>query len=274
MSLDPPHVSAPARALPTIGGLALVLAVFLFGSRFLAPVVITAAGDPQDRVGRFAATIMGSHVAHWLAVALAIAVVLLLERRGLDTLGMRRPSRADFGWLVVLGVALLTPVGLPLVGGVIGVLLVRALASRDADRARSPWVRYGVPVAGVVAVGALGLWLTSIPTPPSPVADLVRALPLSDKLLLVVTAGVTEEIVYRGYLVERLQLLTGRLWVGLVTSGVAFTLAHVDDKGLLGALTGSLLGALVFVTLYAATRNVWACAILHTLADSRLLLAG
>ncbi len=93
------------------------------------------------------------------------------------------------------------------------------------------------------------------------------SVPFSVKAGLVVTAGVCEEIMYRGFAIEELAGLTGSLWVGGVISWLAFTLAHIDRYGL---TTGLLIPAIVggFLTLlYVWRRNLPVCMLLHAIMD-------
>ncbi|WP_407067189.1 CPBP family intramembrane glutamic endopeptidase [Haloarcula regularis] len=46
------------------------------------------------------------------------------------------------------------------------------------------------------------------------------------QLVIVVTAVVTEEILWRGYPIERLTEVTGNVWIGAVVSGTVFLAVH------------------------------------------------
>lgn len=50
-------------------------------------------------------------------------------------------------------------------------------------------------------------------------------------IVTAVTAGFTEEVMFRGYLLERVGELTGALWIGAVISAVVFTLVHIPLWG-------------------------------------------
>ena len=81
-----------------------------------------------------------------------------------------------------------------------------------------------------------------------------------------VTAGVTEEILFRGYLVERLAALTGRLGIGVALSWILFTALHGPFWGLGGAIQIGLISAAIYF-IYWRTRRVLPCILLHTAND-------
>lgn len=83
-------------------------------------------------------------------------------------------------------------------------------------------------------------------------------------LALAVTGPVVEEVLYRGYLIERVLLLNGRMWVAGGVSWLAFTGAHLGFFGLGATLnTAVLSGALVW--LYVRERSIWPVVVLHGL---------
>lgn len=85
-------------------------------------------------------------------------------------------------------------------------------------------------------------------------------------IVTAVTAGFTEEVMFRGYLLERVGELTGALWIGAVISAVVFTLVHIPLWGVGGALQIGV-WTIVVTVLYVKTRNLWACIVMHVLND-------
>lgn len=85
-------------------------------------------------------------------------------------------------------------------------------------------------------------------------------------VLIALTAGVTEEVLFRGYPIERLSELTGELWIGAAVTYVVFTAAHIPLWGVGGALQ---IGAwtLIVTVLYVRTRNLIACMVMHIAND-------
>lgn len=79
---------------------------------------------------------------------------------------------------------------------------------------------------------------------------------------LLVTGTILEEVLYRGYLMERLILLTGRAWVAAVVSWLAFTFVHLRFFGLGPTLDVGVLSA-ALVLLYWRERSIWPCVVVH-----------
>ncbi|MYM80488.1 CPBP family intramembrane metalloprotease [Duganella sp. FT50W] len=87
---------------------------------------------------------------------------------------------------------------------------------------------------------------------------------------VVVTAGITEEIMFRGYPIERLHELTGNLWIAALIPLTVFTLAHLGGWSW-GHLVGVLFGGSLLTGLYLWQRDLIACMIAHVLIDSLII---
>lgn len=83
--------------------------------------------------------------------------------------------------------------------------------------------------------------------------------------LLVIVVAVTEEIIFRGYLITRFRNLTNRPGVGLVLAAVVFALGH-GYEGSSGMITVGVMG-LVFGLLYLWRGTLVAAMTLHFLQD-------
>lgn len=144
-------------------------------------------------------------------------------------------------------------------------------------------------VAGLVA-GAIGARRRAVVAPDSPLRAVAepRSLPAApvnayvepmlptgrvDRrawIVLSVTSGVTEEIMYRGLLLLVLSMLLPDASIA-VTGGiavVAFALAHVY-QGWTGVLSTALL-AFLFIGLYVSTGSILIGMLLHIAIDARL----
>lgn len=100
----------------------------------------------------------------------------------------------------------------------------------------------------------------------------VSSLPYWLNILIVVRAAVSEEILFRGYPMERLEELTGsRAVAGVVTCAV-FTLDHISFWGWHHILIAGTAGA-VLTILYLRRRNLWVNMIAHFLVDATAFLA-
>jgi len=84
-------------------------------------------------------------------------------------------------------------------------------------------------------------------------------------LLAVVRAGISEEVLYRGYALERLQSLTGSKWIAAATTLVLFAAFHYR-QGLAGIFLALILGA-VLTGFYLWKRNLTANMFGHFLVD-------
>jgi CAAX protease family protein len=91
-------------------------------------------------------------------------------------------------------------------------------------------------------------------------------LPVWYLVLAVVIGGTVEEILYRGYAVERLAVLTGSYWVAGLTSVLAFGLAHVPMWGWEPSLTTCVSGGMLTL-FYVWTRDLTANILAHLITD-------
>jgi membrane protease YdiL (CAAX protease family) len=86
----------------------------------------------------------------------------------------------------------------------------------------------------------------------------------STRFLLFLTGTFLEEVFYRGYVIERITILTGRSWVGGLLSWFLFVLVHFKFFGLGPALEVGIIAA-ALVLLYLQTRSIWPGIVLHGL---------
>jgi len=98
---------------------------------------------------------------------------------------------------------------------------------------------------------------------------LVHMLPRTPRDLrhfigLSITAGIVEEVVYRGFALWYLGLFMP-LWAAVVVSSVAFGLGH-SYQGTSGGLRCGLIG-LVFAVFYIVTGSIWLPIIGHAILD-------
>jgi membrane protease YdiL (CAAX protease family) len=99
----------------------------------------------------------------------------------------------------------------------------------------------------------------------------VLSLPYWLNVLIVVRAAVSEEVLFRGYSIERLGELTGsRAIAGAVTCTV-FTLDHVGFWGWHHIFVAGLAGAMLTI-LYLWRRNVWVNILAHFIVDAAVFL--
>ena len=94
-------------------------------------------------------------------------------------------------------------------------------------------------------------------------AGISRALPVT--LLAVTRAGISEEVLYRGFALERLQSLTASKWIAAGVTLVLFAAFHFR-QGLAGVFLAFVLGG-IFTLFYLWKRDLLATITGHFLVD-------
>jgi uncharacterized protein len=127
-------------------------------------------------------------------------------------------------------------------------------------------------LAGVASLLLTGVLVSTLGlSSDSRFATYLQSLPFITRLLLVVTAGVFEETLYRGYTIERLTMLWGSKWAAGAVTLIFFTLAHLPAVGIAGLLPVCIVS--VFVTLlYLWRRDLILNMIAHVTVDAVGLL--
>lgn len=87
----------------------------------------------------------------------------------------------------------------------------------------------------------------------------------------VITAAFTEEILFRGYPLEKLKKYK---WWGPVSSVVAFTLAHAQNWSILHILGIVLPLGIILTIAYIKTRNIFFVMIIHLMIDIPLFFVS
>ena len=142
------------------------------------------------------------------------------------------------------------------------------LKSKDLDRSILLGFALYVPflfVIGLVTelLTALGL---SQPSEPAPSYFHVGGhWELALAVILVIVVAVSEETIFRGYLIRRLNTATGNLAAAVVLSSVVFALGH-GYEGSLGVITVGLMG-LIFSLIYLWRQSLVVPIVLHFLQD-------
>jgi membrane protease YdiL (CAAX protease family) len=99
----------------------------------------------------------------------------------------------------------------------------------------------------------------------------LMATPFWWRFISVIRAAVGEEVLFRGYAIERGQELTGSKTIAATLSCVVFTLAHIGPWGW-GHLFIAGFGGLVFTLLYLWRRKLWVNIIVHFIVDGAAVL--
>ena len=96
--------------------------------------------------------------------------------------------------------------------------------------------------------------------------ELIPRTPRETRLFnaLSVTAGICEELIYRGYMIAYFGALFNT-WIAVLVSSVIFGIAHAY-QGRAGIIKTGVIG-LVFAVLYVYTGSLWAPMVLHAFID-------
>ena len=130
-------------------------------------------------------------------------------------------------------------------------------------RWRYLWVGLVVYIGVLVVSIGSGFALESLGL--EPIRSLQPMINQYNPLILVglfLTGTFVEEVFYRGYLIERIKLLTGKTWMAGILSWLLFTLVHIKFFGLGPTLDVSILSA-ALVVVYLKENNIWPCVVLH-----------
>lgn len=141
-------------------------------------------------------------------------------------------------------------------------------------RIRSDEIVSGVVLGLLVVLVAAAVTTSVLERAGEPIIDevsvLLLAQPLHWKVILALTAGFTEEIIFRGYLVERTLELTGSALAAGALSVGAFTLAHAPRRQPLRSLAPIAGIGVGFVVAYLLVRNAVVLGIVHAAVDATI----
>jgi membrane protease YdiL (CAAX protease family) len=128
------------------------------------------------------------------------------------------------------------------------------------------WVLLTIPMIGLALfLSFLLIMLFKLPFGSSPDAASFEQLPIWVLLFVIVRAGLLEEFFYRGYVIDRLQRLTGNRLLSVGIPLVLFGAFHYR-QGWAGIIIAFLTGA-VLTGVYLYKRNLWICITVHFLTD-------
>jgi membrane protease YdiL (CAAX protease family) len=126
----------------------------------------------------------------------------------------------------------------------------------------------------VIGMVAAGLVSSVFPAPVSArslIKDMI-SLPLPARILLVITAGICEEFLFRGFGIATLTRLIGNRWLSGLLSLAAFTVAHAGVYGRNASLLIPCVLGLFLTLLFLLRRNLIIGMVVHTLIDAISLI--
>ncbi|WP_184547455.1 CPBP family intramembrane glutamic endopeptidase [Mucilaginibacter sp. FT3.2] len=174
---------------------------------------------------------MLSRLTFWLYFGLIYLYVARVEKRSL-LLWSDKSYPVGYYILSVIVLLLVIMFG----GGIIGVVL---------------------ELLGMLKISKTIIWMQNLSTP--------------IKIFGAITAGLLEELIFRGYMMPRLELLLKNKYLPIIISTLIFGLAHIGYGTFVNVLIPMFIG-LVFACHYYKYRNIKILIICHTLIDLNALL--
>lgn len=176
-------------------------------------------------------------------VAGFFVVLALTRRRGqrLSALGLYRPRR----WITIPAWALVILVVHVLSQILVAPVLGRLLGVPEPDLTRYDALRGNLTLFLITALGAM------------------------------VTGGFMEEVIYRGFMIDRLARVLGgsrrALWGAALLCGLPFGLIHFE-WGFGGIVTTAVMGSILGLMYMITRRNLWPLVAAHATLDLLLML--
>ena len=146
----------------------------------------------------------------------------------------------------------------------------RPLSSIGLRRPRGKDLEWALTLFGVVMAWQWAVF-TFFPPSNDPGTATIAALPVAAVIGMVCSSAVFEEILYRGYPIERLTELTGRRWLAFAVTIPLFVAPHLVFFGVQWLWTAGV-GTIALYVLYARTRNLPACMLLHFCVNAPILI--
>ncbi len=125
----------------------------------------------------------------------------------------------------------------------------------------------------VLLLNSLMVKIVGVNTDSQKFEEIVRILSMNIPLLLFtcLTAGITEELIFRGYILPRLTGLLKKSYLSILISSIAFGLLHYSYGTFIQVLFPFLLG-IIFAIHYNRYRNIKVIILCHFLWDFSALL--
>ena len=204
----------------------------------------------------------------WTGVLVALggsALAVAAKRAGY--FGSELVAATVLNWLALWSAALLT-------------LLILVMGERQPLSAigfrRLSWQSLGFGIALAIVVimtfplASMILKALDIPNPQTALAQ-VATWPVWLRVGTLLTAGVTEEILFRGYPISRLKAATGSTAIAALIPFAVFVALHLPSWGVAHLLFVSLAGAL-FTVAFLWRRDLWGNIVAHWGVDAVPLL--
>jgi membrane protease YdiL (CAAX protease family) len=195
---------------------------------------ILSAGGPGELPADVSATrsIVLNEAVIWGLTLIVLGIVLIWERRPLGSIGLGWPT-----WPAIRA-------------GLAFTALLLALAM----------------------VSAAIVQLSGLPTQDESQAQIIMSMPIWLQPLVAFSAGFTEEVLFRGYAIERMTELTGSRWLGAIIPIFMFGAVHAPFWGIGHAVVAGMTG-LWLTLIYLWRRNLWTNIAAHAFLDGMVFAA-
>ncbi|HTJ64388.1 MAG TPA: CPBP family intramembrane glutamic endopeptidase [Alphaproteobacteria bacterium] len=198
----------------------------------IVPAVLTV-GRPGNAPRTVSAqNIVLNEIVVWALALVVIGIILVWERRPLSSVGLVRPTARAIKTGASIALVLI-------VLALVGAALIQSMGVSVGDDSQ------GKMVAG---------------------------MPYALQALVVITAGFTEELLFRGYAITRVTELTGSRWLGAIVPVLIFGGVHAPFWGIGHALVAGLSG-LWLTLIFLWRKDLWTNIAAHALLDGLVFLA-
>lgn len=204
--------------------------------------------------------------------AMALPIGLGVAALAIDPALVTRVTGWDLGFGLP-GVLAAIPTGLVFAALLLGVVLLverRGLSSMLIVRTTSGDVTFGIYAAGLALAGQ-GVLSMLVPLERSQGVGEVTRWGVPAVLALVVFGAVSEEILYRGYLGERLAAILHSRWAGALVVTTLFVVPHITFFGW-SWMTGAFLATIATVVTALLRRSLVAAIIVHAGTNLPILI--
>lgn len=125
----------------------------------------------------------------------------------------------------------------------------------------------GIGILLMLAVPVLSILSSALFPEEMSSLETVTQLPWWLILFGVITAGITEEILFRGYALERLEKLTENKWFSSVVALIFFVLVHIGSWNMAHVVGVVIPLGIVLILLYWWKRNTIMLMIIHVIVN-------
>jgi len=153
---------------------------------YLLVLAITKLRPLSDAISEQFLTVFGL-ILIWILTVTLLFIIRRGENKALSSIGMKSISIKEI--IIAIGLGIILSVTVPLLTLIVGQMMPATTNGGNINE-----------------ISEKTSWLMLLAS--------------------ILTAGITEEIVFRGYLIERLIEITKKTWLAIVISAVAFVLPH------------------------------------------------